>query len=247
MDHAATPVPHTLLRPDGTPARILVVDDEPDAEYVMSAVLRRQGWLVRSAVDGAGAVAHAERFRPDAVLLDVLLPDIDGVEVARRIRAFLPGVCVLFLTACDVRDAGIPTGDACLTKPVALEDVVVRLRFLLRRAGLTWPESRSDPAASRLTVADLVMDETTREVTRGGDPVDLTANEFALLRFLMRNPGRIHSATQILDHVWSHDFGDRSHVVALSVGYLRRKIDTGREPLLHTVPGPGYLLRPDLP
>ncbi|MGW2836144.1 response regulator transcription factor [Streptomyces sp. NPDC001286] len=247
MDHQAAPVSLTLLRPDGTPARILVVDDEPDAEYVISTVLRRQGWLVRSAVDGASAVAQADRFRPDAVVLDVLLPDIDGLEAARRIRAFLPDVCVLFLTACDVLDAGIPAGDACLIKPAALEDIIARLRSLLRQAGMTWPASGSDPVASRLTVADLVMNETTREVTRGGKPIDLTPSEFALLRFLMRHPGRVHSAAQILDHVRSLDFGDRSHIVALSVGYLRRKIDTGREPLLHTVPGPGYLLRPDLP
>lgn len=236
-----------LLRADGTPARILVVDDEPDAEYVVTTVLRYQGWHVRSAEDGAGAVVLAERFRPDAVVLDMLLPDIQGSEVAHHIHALLPSVCVLFLTACDVLDADISAGDACLTKPVGLAEIVTRLRAMLRRAGMTRQEADSVRATRRLVVADLAMDEEAREVTRGGEPVDLTSNEFALLRFLMRNPHRAHSTAEILDQVWSHDFGDRSRVVELCIGYLRQKIDAGREPLLHPVPGAGYVLRPELP
>lgn len=133
MDPQAVDAPAALPRQDGTPARVLVVDDEPDGAYVVSTVLRYLGWQVRSAADGNSAVLQAREFRPDAVVLDVLLPDIDGLEVARRIRAALPGVCVLFLTACYAVDAGIPVGDACLTKPVGLEEVVARLRSMLRR------------------------------------------------------------------------------------------------------------------
>jgi two-component system OmpR family response regulator len=232
-----------LLRPDGSPVRVLVVDDEPDLAQVLGAVLRHEGWEVRTAGDGAAAVRAARELRPDAVVLDVMLPDIDGLEVMRRMRAELPQVCVLFLTARDAvedRVAGITAGgDDYVTKPFSLEEVLARLRGLLRRAGMTMAANGAD----RLAVADLVMDEDAREVTRAGELVDLTPTEFELLRFLMRNPRRVLSKAQILDRVWSYDFGGQAHVVELYISYLRKKIDSGRPSLIHTVRGVGYVLR----
>ncbi|MFF4021066.1 response regulator transcription factor [Streptomyces sp. NPDC001843] len=244
MDLKTAPMP--LLRPDGGAVRILVVDDEPDTEYVVSTVLRYQGWQVSSAVDGAGAVAQAERFRPDAVVLDALLPDLDGPAVARRIRALLPEVSILFLTACDVADTAIPTGDAYLVKPVGLAQIVARLTSLLRHAGMRRPDSDCAPAESRLTVADLLMDETAHEVTRNGRLIELSPDEFALLRFLMSNVGQVHTAAQIIEHVWPNAFGNTSRVVGLYITYLRQKIDAAGEPLIHTVPGSGYVLGPGI-
>ncbi len=232
-----------LLRPDGTPVRVLVVDDEPDLVEVLGAVLRYEGWQVRAAADGAAAVAVAREFRPDAVLLDVMLPDIDGIEVLRRLRAEAPHVCVLFLTAKDAvedRIAGITAGgDDYVTKPFSLEEVLARLRGLLRRSGMARTSE-----GNRLAVGDLMMDEDAREVTRGGELVELTPTEFELLRFLMRNPRRVLSKAQILDRVWSYDFGGQAHVVELYISYLRKKIDAGRPPLIHTVRGVGYVLKP---
>ncbi|WP_405146982.1 response regulator transcription factor [Sphaerisporangium sp. NBC_01403] len=239
-----TPTPITgLLRPDGTPVRALVVDDEPDLAEVLSAVLRYEGWEVRTAGDGATAIRLAREFAPDAVILDIMLPDVGGLEVMRRLRAEMPQVCVLFLTARDSvedRVAGITAGgDDYVTKPFSLEEVLARLRGLLRRAGMTRAG-----AGDRLAVGDLVMDEEAREVTRAGELVDLTPTEFELLRFLMRNPRRVLSKAQILDRVWSYDFGGQAHVVELYISYLRKKIDAGRAPLIHTVRGVGYVLKP---
>jgi two-component system OmpR family response regulator len=233
-----------LRRPDGSPVRVLVVDDEPDLTDVLAHVLRYEGWEVRTAADGAGAVAAAADMLPDAVVLDVMLPDTDGLQVLRRLRATAPHVCVLFLTAKDAvedRIAGITAGgDDYVTKPFSLEEVVARLRGLLRRAGMARPEESS----SRLVVGDLELDEEAREVLRGGDLVELSPTEFKLLRYLMRNPRRVLSKAQILDHVWSYDFGGQAHVVELYISYLRKKIDAGRDPLIHTVRGVGYVLRP---
>jgi two-component system OmpR family response regulator len=232
-----------LLRSDGTPVRVLVVDDEPDLLEVLGAVLRYEGWLVRTAADGAAAVNVAREFRPDAVLLDVMLPDLDGFEVLRRLRAESPDVCVLFLTARDAvedRIAGITAGgDDYVTKPFSLEEVVARLRGLLRRAGMARTVE-----GNQVIVGDLEMDEDAREVTRGGELIELTPTEFELLRFLMRNPRRVLSKAQILDRVWSYDFGGQAHVVELYISYLRKKIDAGRPPLIHTVRGVGYVLKP---
>jgi two-component system OmpR family response regulator len=241
------PVPaapaHPLTRPDGTPVRVLVVDDEPDLAEVLSDALRYEGWEVRTAGDVAGAVAEAARFLPDAVLLDVMLPDGDGLTVLRRLREARPDVCVVFLTARDTvadRVAGITAGgDDYVTKPFSLEEVLARLRGVLRRAGMT----RARDGAPLLTVGDLVMDEDAREVSRQGQPVELSPTEFELLRYLMRNPRRVLGKAQILDHVWSYDFGGQAHVVELYISYLRRKIDAGREPMIHTVRGAGYVLR----
>jgi two-component system, OmpR family, response regulator len=230
-------------RPDGTPIRVLVVDDAPSLADLLASVLRYEGWEIRTAGDGTSAVRTAREFQPDAVVLDVMLPDFSGLEVLRRVRAEQPNVCVLFLTARDAvedRVAGITAGgDDYVTKPFSLEEVLARLRGLLRRAGVARAR-----AGTGLAVADLTMDEDAREVRRGGDLIELTATEFELLRFLMRNPRRVLSKAQILDRVWNYDFGGQAHVVELYISYLRKKIDAGREPLIHTVRGVGYVLRP---
>ncbi|MEU3503941.1 response regulator transcription factor [Streptomyces hundungensis] len=238
------PPPAALRRPDGSPVRILVVDDEPDLTEVLSGALRSEGWDVRSADDGTSALDTASAFQPDAVILDWMLPDLDGLAVLRRMRADLPHVCVLFLTARDSvedRIAGITAGgDDYVTKPFSLEEVLARLRGLLRRAGMA-----REPGGNRLVVGDLVMDEDAMEVSRAGHLVDLSRTEFELLRFLMRNPRRVLSKDQILDRVWSYDFGGRAHIVELYISYLRKKIDADRAPLIHTVRGAGYVLKPD--
>ncbi|HEY1094980.1 MAG TPA: response regulator transcription factor [Glycomyces sp.] len=242
MSSNATPAP--LRRPDGAPVRVLVVDDEPDLTAVLTRALRYEGWDVRAAADGAGAMACAAEFEPDAVVLDWMLPDTDGPMVLRELRTALPQVCVLFLTARDTvedRIAGITAGgDDYVTKPFSLEEVIARLRGLLRRAGMARALN-----TERLVVGDLVMDEDAHEVSRGGEPVELSRTEFELLRYLMRNPRRVLSKDQILDRVWSYDFGGRAHIVELYISYLRKKIDAGREPLIHTVRGVGYVIQAD--
>jgi len=232
-----------LRRADGSPLRVLVVDDEAALTELLSMALRYEGWEVRTAGDGTTAVRTAREFRPDAVVLDVMLPDFDGLEVLRRLRAEQTEVPVLFLTAKDAvedRIAGLTAGgDDYVTKPFSLEEVVARLRGLLRRAGMA--AARSD---AMLAVGDLTMDEDSREVRRGGDLVTLTATEFELLRYLMRNPKRVLSKAQILDRVWNYDFGGQANVVELYISYLRKKIDVGREPMIHTMRGAGYVLKP---
>jgi two-component system OmpR family response regulator len=232
-----------LLRVDGTPLRALVVEDEPALADVLTAMLGYEGWDARSARDGATAADLAAEFGPDAVVLDVNLPDASGFEVLRRLRAVNPAVCVLFLTARDSvedRIAGITAGgDDYVTKPFSMEEVLARLRGLVRRAGLNQPET-----GGAIVVGDLSLDEDAREVVRAGEPITLTATEFELLRFLMLNPRRVLSKAQILDRVWSYDFGGRAHVVELYVSYLRKKVDRGRAPMIHTVRGIGYVLKP---
>jgi two-component system OmpR family response regulator len=231
-----------LRRVDGSPVRVLVVDDEATLSDLLSMALRYEGWDVRSAGDGLTAVRTARDFKPDAVVLDIMLPDLDGLEVLRRMRADSPEVPVLFLTAKDAvedRVAGLTAGgDDYVTKPFSLEELVARLRGLLRRAGMT--AARQGP---ELVVGDLVLDEDSHEVRRGDTDVELTATEFELLRFLMRNPKRVLSKAQILDRVWHYDFGGQSNVVELYVSYLRKKIDAGRAPMIHTVRGAGYMLK----
>src|ERR1700751_5799982 len=232
-----------IQRADGTPVRVLVVDDEPSLAELLASVLRYEGGTVKTAGNGSDAVRTAREFRPDAVVLDIMLPDFNGLEVMRRIRAEIPQVCVLFLTARDAvedRVAGITAGGAdYVTKLFSLEVVLGRLHGLLRRAGIA--RSRSE---TELVVGDLTMDEDARQVRRGGELIELTATEFELLRFLMRNPRRVLSKAQILDRVWNYDFGGQAHVVELYISYLRKKIDSGREPLIHTVRGVGYVLKP---
>ncbi|MEU2432306.1 response regulator transcription factor [Streptomyces sp. NPDC007861] len=233
-----------LRRPDGGPVRVLVVDDEASLTELLSMALRYEGWQVRSAGDGAGAVRSARGFRPDAVILDMMLPDMDGLAVLSRLRRELPDVPVLFLTAKDAvedRIAGLTAGgDDYVTKPFSLEEVVARLRGLIRRSGAA-AAVRSE---SLLVVGDLTLDEDSHEVTRGGVSIHLTATEFELLRYLMRNPRRVLSKAQILDRVWSYDFGGQANVVELYISYLRRKIDAGRSPMIHTRRGAGYLIKP---
>ncbi|MHC5702706.1 response regulator transcription factor [Streptomyces tirandamycinicus] len=233
-----------LRRTDGSPVRVLVVDDESSLTELLSMALRYEGWEARSAGDGAGAVSAARAFRPDAVILDVMLPDMDGLTVLGRLRRELPDVPVLFLTARDAvedRIAGLTAGgDDYVTKPFSLEEVVARLRGLIRRSG----RAAAARDESLLVVGDLTLDEDSHEVTRGGTSIHLTATEFELLRYLMRNPRRVLSKAQILDRVWSYDFGGQANVVELYISYLRRKIDAGRTPMIHTRRGAGYLIKP---
>ena len=232
-----------LTRPDGTPLRVLVVDDEVNIAELVSMALRYEGWEVRTAHTGSKAVAAAKDMKPDAVVLDMMLPDFDGLEVLRRMRATQPDVPVVFLTARDAvedRIAGLTAGgDDYVTKPFSLEELVARLRALMRRAG-----AHQAVTSSVLTVGDLELDEDSHEVRRAGQDVTLTATEFELLRFLMRNPRRVLSKAQILDRVWNYDFGGQANVVELYISYLRKKIDAGREPMIHTMRGAGYVLKP---
>ncbi|WP_395244328.1 response regulator transcription factor [Agromyces sp. MMS24-K17] len=232
-----------LQKPDGSMVRVLVVDDEASLTDLLKMALRYEGWDVRTAADGLSAVKVAREFRPDAIVLDIMLPDIDGLEVLQRVRADGAEVPVLFLTAKDSLDdriAGLTAGgDDYVTKPFSLEEVVARVRGLIRRSTLALAQQR-DPV---LRVGDLSLDEDSYEVERDGTPIELTATEFELLRFLMRNPRRVLSKAQILDRVWSYDFGGRETVVELYISYLRKKVDAGREPMIHTVRGAGYMLK----
>jgi two-component system OmpR family response regulator len=232
-----------LTRPDGTPLRVLVVDDEVNIAELIAMALRYEGWQVETAHTGTKAVSAAKDFQPDAVVLDMMLPDFNGMEVLRRMRGTDPGVPVVFLTARDAvedRVAGLTAGgDDYVTKPFSLEEVVARLRALMRRAG-----AQKAVVSSTLVVGDLELDEDSREVSRAGEQIALTATEFELLRFLMRNPRRVLSKAQILDRVWNYDFGGQANVVELYISYLRKKIDVGREPMIHTMRGAGYVLKP---
>ena len=236
--------PQKLERPDGTPPRVLVVDDELNLTELLTMALRYEGWEVRAAASGMAAVRAAREFEPDAVALDMMLPDMDGLEVLRRMREHNDRIPVLFLTARDAvedRIAGLTAGgDDYVTKPFSLEEVVARLRALMRRTVLVAQEDDD----SILTVGDLTLDEDSHEVTRGGTEIQLTATEFELLRYLMRNPKRVLSKAQILDRVWNYDFGGQANVVELYISYLRKKIDVGRDPMIHTMRGVGYVLKP---
>ena len=233
-----------LRRADGTPVRALVVDDEATRTDLLSMALRYEGWEVRTAAEGRAAIQLAREFRPDVIVLDVMLPDIDGLQVLQRVRNDGQETPVLFLTAKDALDdriAGLTAGgDDYVTKPFSLEELVARLRGLIRRSTLVVADA-DDPVVS---VGDLHLDEDSHEVFRDGTPIELTATEFELLRYLMRNPRRVLSKAQILDRVWSYDFGGRSNIVELYVSYLRKKIDSGREPMIHTLRGAGYVLKP---
>jgi len=232
-----------LRRADGAPVRVLVVDDEATLSDLLQMALRYEGWEVRTAADGQGALKAARDFHPDAVVLDVMLPDMDGLAVLHRLRADGRDLPVLFLTAKDAvedRVAGLTAGgDDYVTKPFSLEELIARLRGLIRRT--TTATSAADP---QLVVGGLVLDEDSHEVWRDGEAVDLTATEFELLRFLMRNPRRVLSKAQILDRVWNYDFGGQANIVELYVSYLRKKIDAGRTPMIHTMRGAGYVLKP---
>jgi two-component system OmpR family response regulator len=232
-----------MRRADGSPIHVLVVDDEPVLAELVTMALRYEGWTVSTAGDGASAIASARKEPPDVVVLDVMLPDMSGLEVLAKLREQIPSLPLLLLTAKDAvedRIAGLTAGgDDYVTKPFSLEEVVLRLRALLRRTHVT-----TETAGAKIVVGDLVLDEDSHEVTRGGEEITLTTTEFELLRFMMRNAKRVLSKAQILDRVWSYDFGGRSNIVELYVSYLRKKIDNGRTPMIHTLRGAGYVLKP---
>jgi two-component system OmpR family response regulator len=232
-----------MCRADGNPINVLVVDDEAVLAEMVSMALRYEGWNIATASDGSAAIVAARAERPDVVVLDVMLPDMSGLDVLHKLREEHPQLPVLLLTAKDAvedRIAGLTAGgDDYVTKPFSIEEVVLRLRALLRRTGVTTVDS-----GAQLVVGDLVLDEDSHEVTRAGEPISLTSTEFELLRFMMRNSKRVLSKAQILDRVWSYDFGGRSNIVELYISYLRKKIDSGREPMIHTLRGAGYVLKP---
>lgn len=225
-------------------ARLVVVDDEPTIRELLTTSLRFAGFEVHAAADGASALALVRDVSPDLVVLDVMLPDMDGFTVTRRMRERGMSVPVVFLTARDDtgdKVAGLTVGgDDYVTKPFSLEEVVARIRAVLRR---THPADEDDGV---LRYADLELDEDAREVRRAGRVVELSPTEFTLLRYLMVNAGRVVSKSQILDHVWQYDWGGDGAIVESYISYLRRKVDRGTEglvPLIHTRRGVGYVLR----
>jgi two-component system OmpR family response regulator len=228
---------------DLTTQRVLVVDDEKSISELITTSLRFVGFDVRTAATGAQALQVAEEFKPHALILDVMLPDLDGFEVCRQLRESGQEVGVLFLTAKDSTDDKIKGltlgGDDYVTKPFSLEELVARLRALLRRTGVVI--SPIDEETIRF--ADLELNEATHEVRRAGNLIDLSPTEFTLLRYLMINADRVVSKSQILDHVWQYDFRGDAGIVETYISYLRKKIDCYQPALIHTVRGVGYRLR----
>ncbi|MFZ2509939.1 MAG: response regulator transcription factor [Gordonia sp. (in: high G+C Gram-positive bacteria)] len=225
------------------PARVLVVDDEENIRELLSVSLKYQGYEVMTAVDGPNAIDVARATRPDVVILDVMMPGMDGFGLLKRLRADGLGAPALFLSARDsVADkvTGLTIGgDDYVTKPFSLEEVVARLEVLLRRSG--FGDADSEP--TKIRFADLELDDETHEVFKSGEPVALSPTEFTLLRYFMVNAGTVLSKPRILDHVWNYDFGGEVNVVESYVSYLRRKVDTGDKPLIHTLRGVGYVMR----
>ncbi|UOQ56548.1 response regulator transcription factor [Leucobacter allii] len=234
---------HALQRADGGKIRALVVDDEESITQLVAMALRYEGWEVDTAASGQEALEKMRAFEPDVAVLDIMLPDFDGMQLLARIRAAGEMFPVLFLTALDsVEDRvnGLTAGgDDYVVKPFSLEELIARLRGLVRRSQLTLAE-QPDPV---LRVGDLQLNEDSYEVERAGEAITVTNTEFELLRYLMRNPNRVLSKAQILDRVWAYDFTGKSTVVELYISYLRKKIDSGRDPMLHTVRGAGYMLK----
>jgi len=222
--------------------RVLVVDDEENIADVIAMALRYQGFAVETAGTGADALAAVSSFRPHLMVLDVMLPDMEGFDVAERLGAQRADVPIIFLTARDATEdkiRGLTTGgDDYVTKPFSLEELVARIRTILRRTGAAAPDS------GRLVFEDLELDEETHEVVRDGNHVDLTATEFRLLRYLMLNPRRVMTRAQLLDHVWDYDFGGDGRVLETYISYLRKKLDAHGPSLIQTVRGVGYALRP---
>jgi two-component system response regulator TrcR len=231
-----------MYRADGSAIRVLLVDDERALTNLIRMALRYEGWEIEVAHDAAEAITKYRANTPDVLVLDIMLPDTDGLGVLAQIRDSDTYTPTLFLTARDSvadRVTGLTAGgDDYMTKPFSLEELVARLRGLLRRTAYLTPADNES-----LRVGDLALDVASREVTRAGASVALTSTEFDLLRFLMRNPRRALTRSEILQRVWEYDFGGRSSIVDLYVSYLRKKIDTGRDPMIHTVRGVGYMLR----
>ncbi|HLT16308.1 MAG TPA: response regulator transcription factor [Acidimicrobiales bacterium] len=220
--------------------RLLLVDDEENLRSMLEAALAHSGFDVHPAASGREALEAVRQVRPDLVVLDVMLPDLDGFDVVKRLRSGGDRTPVLFLTARDAtedRVRGLTLGgDDYLVKPFSLEELVARITAVLRRAGV-------DTRGSRLTCADLEMDDDAHRVTRGGEDIALSPTEYNLLRFLLQNKGRVVSKAQILDHVWNYDFGGDGGVVETYIGYLRRKLEAAGPRLIHTLRGVGYTLR----
>ncbi|WP_129358375.1 MULTISPECIES: response regulator transcription factor [Micrococcaceae] len=239
--HIAKNLP-ALEHPDGSPIRALVVDDEAMLAELISVGLKMIGWDVQHAGDGPAALDAARSFLPDVLVLDIMMPGYDGLELLSRIRRAQPEVPCLFLTAKDAvndRIEGLAAGaDDYVTKPFSMEEVMIRLHRLVQRSGVAAIDD------AELVVGDLVLNQDTREVTRGGEEIQLTATQFELLRYLMENPRRVVSKSQILDNVWKYDFGGQANIVELYISYLRKKIDLDREPMIHTVRGAGYVIKP---
>ncbi len=224
-----------------TSHRVLVVDDEPNIVDVVSMALRYQGFEVASAGTGADALSQVSNFNPHIIVLDVMLPDMEGFDVARRLGADRARVPIVFLTARDATDDKVRGlsigGDDYVTKPFSLEELVARIRTILRRTG------QAEADSSRLVFEDIELDDDAHEVTRNGVPIELTATEYRLLRYLMLNPRRVLTRSQLLEHVWDYDFGGDARVLETYVSYLRKKLDAHGAPLIHTVRGVGYALR----
>jgi two-component system OmpR family response regulator len=221
--------------------RVLVVDDEQNITELIATAMRYEGFDVQSAATGRQALDAISTFRPHLVLLDVMLPDLDGFEVARRVRQEGRRVPIVFLTAKDATEDKVRGltlgGDDYVSKPFSLEELLARVRAVLRRA------SDSAESTSKLVFSDLELDEETREVFRGTRSIELTPTEFKLLRYLMMNPRRVISKAQILDYVWEYDFGGDANVVETYISYLRKKVDVESPALIHTIRGAGYSLR----
>jgi len=221
-------------------ARLLLVDDEDNLRSMLEAALRHSGFEVHPVADGRSAIDAVPKVRPDLIVLDVMLPDLDGFDVCKRLRASGDRTPVLFLTARDATEDKVRGltmgGDDYLVKPFSLEELVARITAVLRRAGI-------DPDDGRLRCSDLEMDDDAHRVTRAGVDVSLSPTEYNLLRYLLMNRERVVSKAQILDHVWQYDFGGDGNVVETYIGYLRRKLDTAEPKLIHTIRGVGYTLR----
>ena len=220
-------------------ARVLVVDDEPNITDLVALALRYEGFSVEKAGSGRAALSAVQKFKPDLVILDVMLPDLSGLDVMKQLTSEGRKVPVIFLTARDSTEDKVHGltigGDDYVTKPFSIEELVARVRVVLRRNG--------GSTSSRLVLADLELDEDAHEVRRQGEPIDLTPTEYRLLRYLLVNAGRVLSRTQILDHVWDYDFGGDASVLETYISYLRRKVDKYSPPLIQTVRGVGYVMR----
>ncbi len=220
------------------PARVLIVDDEPSITDAVATALRYEGFVTSEVATGLDAMRATEEFGPDLVILDIMLPDLDGLSIARKLRALPERVPVIFLSARDATQdkiAGLSLADDYVAKPFSLGELVARVHAVLRRT--------QGDAGKVLRFADVELDEDTYEVRRAGERVELTPTEFSLLRFLLQNPRRVLSKRQILDHVWQYDFGGDANIVETYVSYLRRKLDRHGPPLIHTVRLVGYVLR----
>lgn len=224
------------------PLRALVVDDEASIRNLLELALKHEGWIVEAVATGQGAIDTEKSFSPDVIVLDIMLPDFDGMQVLSQLRSRGSEVPVVFLTAkTDVKDrvAGLTAGgDDYVAKPFSLEELSARLRAVVRRA-----RRFGNPEDAVIRVGDLLLNEETFEVMRAGESIELSTTEFELLRYLMRNENRVVSKPQILDRVWSYDYSGKQTVVELYISYLRKKIDSGREPMIHTVRGAGYMLK----